>query len=123
MKNWHFLTVVVFLLSGCEGSQENTQPDFVPQFSNQTTEAIQDLSGRLGIQSGDIKVVSEKSVTWSDGSLGCPKEGMMYTQALVEGTLIVLRVEGRDYQYHSGQGRALFYCKNPVSPAPKSSAD
>ena len=123
MKNWHFLIVVVFLLSSCEGRQESRQAEFVPEVSRQTTEAIQDLSGRLGIPSGEVQAVSEKSVTWRDGSLGCPKEGMMYTQALVEGTLIVLRVEGRDYQYHSGQGRAPFYCENPVSPASKSSAD
>ena len=123
MKNWHFLIVVVFLLSSCEGRQESRQAEITLQVSRQTTEAIQDLSGRLGIPSGEVQAVSEKSVTWRDGSLGCPKEGMMYTQALVEGTLIVLRVEGRDYQYHSGQGRAPFYCENPVSPTPKSSED
>ena len=123
MKSWHFLIVVVFLLSSCEGRQESRQAEFAPEVSRQTTEAIQDLSERLGIPSGEVQAVSEKRVTWRDGSLGCPKEGMMYTQALIEGTLIVLRVEGRDYQYHSGQGRAPFYCENPVGPASKSSAD
>ena len=123
MKNWHFLMVVIFLLSSCEGRQESIQAELAPEVSRHTTEAIQDLSGRLGIPSGEVQAVSEKRVTWRDGSLGCPKEGMMYTQSLIEGTLIVLRVEGRDYQYHSGQGRAPFYCENPVSPAPKSSAD
>ena len=123
MKNWHFLIVVVFLLSSCEGRQESRQAEITPQVSRQTTEAIQDLSGRLGIPSGEVQAVSEKRVTWRDGSLGCPQKGMMYTQALVEGTLIVLRVEGRDYQYHSGQGRAPFYCENPVGPTPKSSED
>ena len=123
MKSWHFLMVVVFLLSSCEGRQESRQAEFAPEVSQQTTEAVQDLSGRLGIPSGEVQAVSEKRVTWRDGSLGCPKEGMMYTQALIEGTLIVLRVEGRDYQYHSGQGRAPFYCENPVGPASKSSVD
>jgi len=123
MKNWHFLMVVVFLLSSCEGRQESRQAEFVPEASQQTTEAIQDLSERLGIPSGKVQAVSEEKVTWRNSSLGCPKEGMMYTQALVEGTLIVLRVEGRDYPYHSGQGRAPFYCENPVGPASKSAAD
>jgi hypothetical protein len=123
MRSRHFLIVAAFLLSSCEGRQENTQAEFTAEVSRQTTEAIQDLSGRLGIPSGEVQSVSETRVTWRDGSLGCPKEGMMYTQALVKGTLMVLRVDGRDYQYHSGQGRASFYCENPVSPAPKSSAD
>ena len=94
-----------------------------PELSQQLTEAIQDLAGRLDVQSDDIKVIVEKNVTWRDGSLGCPKEGMMYTQALVPGMLIVLRVDGSEYEYHSGGGRAPFYCENPVSPVPRSSAD
>jgi hypothetical protein len=27
------------------------------------------------------EVVSAKAVTWSDGSLGCPEPGKLYTQA------------------------------------------
>lgn len=123
MKNGRFLIVIVFLLSGCEGRQESEQAEFAPEVSRQTTEAIQDLSRRLGIPSGEIQAVSEKRVTWRNGSMGCPKEGMMYTQALVEGTLIILQAEGRNYQYHSGHGRAPFYCENPVGPASGPSVD
>ena len=116
--------VFVFLLSSCEGRQESRQTEFAPEVSRQTTEAIQDLSERLDIPSGEVQAVSEKRVTWRDGSLGCPKEGMMYTQALVPGMLIVLRVDGSEYEYHSGGGRVPFYCENPASPASaKSSAD
>jgi len=89
----------------------------VPEFSEQATEAIRDLAGRLGVPSGEITVAKETSVTWRNGSLGCPKEGMMYTQALVEGSLIVLRVDGTNYQYHSAKGRAPFLCENPEKPA------
>jgi hypothetical protein len=117
MKRIYYLSFFVFLLSGCESGLDSEQVQSVPEFSQPSSEAIQDLSGRLGIQSGEIKVVSEKNVTWRDGSLGCPKPGMMYTQALVEGTLIVLRVDDTKYEYHSGGGRAPFYCENPVSPA------
>ena len=123
MKRIYYLSFFIFLLSGCESGLDSEQAQSVPEFSQPITKAIQDLSGRLGIQSGEIKVVSEKNLTWRDGSLGCPQEGMMYTQALVPGTLIVLRVDDTEYEYHSGSGRAPFYCENPVSPAPKSSAD
>lgn len=79
--------------------------------------AVLDLSERLEIPVEDIKVLSEESVTWRDGSLGCPKPDMMYTQALVEGMRIILQAKGKDYAYHSGQGRPPFFCENPVSPA------
>ena len=41
---------------------------------------------------------------------------MMYTQALVEGSLIVLRVDGKHYQYHAAKGRQPFLCENPEKP-------
>lgn len=85
--------------------------------------AVTDLASRLGIPERDIEVLTEENVTWRDGSLGCPRPGMMYTQALVEGSRIVLRADGRDYSYHSGAGRAPFYCENPVSPAAGPSAE
>ena len=120
---WLLVPCLTFVMAGCEGAVQSGQAVSEPELSQQLTEAIRDLAGRLDVQSDDIKVIVEKNVTWRDGSLGCPRKGMMYTQALVEGTLIVLRVEGRDYQYHSGQGRAPFYCENPVGPASKSSVD
>ena len=39
----------------------------------------------------DLKVLSAEAVTWSDGSLGCPEPGMMYTQALVPGYRVQIR--------------------------------
>lgn len=123
MKGKFLLSLVVGTLSACESRLDSEQAVSVAEFSQPVTEAVQDLSGRLGINADEIKLVTEKSVIWRDGSLGCPKEGMMYTQAVVEGTLIVLRVDGKNYQYHSGKGRPPFYCENPEKPAPKPGAD
>ena len=78
--------------------------------------AKEDLSKRLGIQMGEIMLLSMEEVTWRDGSLGCPKPGMQYTQALVNGTLIVLSVDGRQYRYHSGRGGTPFLCENKPDP-------
>ena len=114
---------LVFPLAGCEGVLENGQAETKSGSSQQVTEAILDLSGRLGVQDSDVRLIVERDVTWRDGSLGCPKEDMMYTQALVEGSLILLRVDDAEYEYHSGGGRAPFYCENPVTSTPKSSAE
>jgi hypothetical protein len=78
--------------------------------------AMTDLVARFGVAADGIKVVSVEEVTWSDGSLGCPLPGMRYTQALVNGTRIVLESDGRSYQYHSGPNREPFYCANPADP-------
>jgi hypothetical protein len=78
--------------------------------------ALGDLVNRISVDPAAIEVVSIEEVTWSDGSLGCPQPDMSYTQALVNGTRIILRVSGVDYEYHSGGRRAPFYCKNPIDP-------
>ena len=110
------LAGVLLGLSGCQAGEQ--APDKSPdqQLSALATEAVSDLADRLGLSAGDVRLVSEESVTWRDGSLGCPQKGMMYTQALVPGTLIVLAVGDLEYRYHAGQGRGAFYCSNPQSP-------
>jgi hypothetical protein len=56
--------------------------------------ALADLAHRLAVDAAAIVVVSSEDVTWSDGSLGCPEPGMRYTQALVNGTRVILEYEG-----------------------------
>ncbi|MDL9979478.1 hypothetical protein [Microbacterium candidum] len=66
-----------------------------------------------GVDIEDVVVVSYDDVTWRDGSLGCPRPGLMYTQALVEGYRIVLRVGGRELHYHGRRGAQSFRCDRP----------
>ena len=115
---------LIVVLQGCR-NREDPAVDLKsqPRADSLSALAVTDLASRLGIPETDIVVLSEENVTWRDGSLGCPRPGMMYTQALVEGSRIVLRAGGRDYSYHSGAGKPPFYCEDPVSPAPGSSAD
>ena len=118
-----FVPCLIFTVVACKGTHENAQAESEPEFSQPVTEAVQDLANRLGVSSEEIVLVKEESVTWRDGSLGCPKANMMYTQALIEGALIVLRVDGRDYQYHSGNGRESVFCETPEKPMSRPSAD
>jgi hypothetical protein len=73
--------------------------------------AVEDLAGRLGIEPDAVTVIDARAVTWPDGSLGCPEPGMMYTQVLVDGMLVVLEAGGRQYEYHGGD--PLFLCEQP----------
>lgn len=72
--------------------------------------ALDDLAGLLGVTPDDIEIVTSEMVTWPDGSLGCPEPGMSYTQALVEGSKVVLRYEDRVYVYHAGEDDQPFLC-------------
>ncbi|MBS3754046.1 MAG: hypothetical protein KGY46_11775 [Anaerolineales bacterium] len=63
-----------------------------------------DLASRLGISEDEISVVSAEAKNWSDASLGCPEEGMMYAQVLTPGYQIILLANGVEYDYRTDQG-------------------
>ena len=74
-------------------------------------QAVTDLASRLKIDASNIDTVSAQSISWPDGSLGCPQPGMLYTQVMVDGALIQLSVDGTSYSYHSGASGAPFLCQ------------
>ncbi|MCJ7659110.1 MAG: hypothetical protein MUO67_08170, partial [Anaerolineales bacterium] len=99
----------------CEG--ENMPPVNSTDTSIQNpliAQAKEDLAERLGIPTTEIELLKIEEVTWRDGSLGCPQPGMLYTQALVNGSLIQLMHKDTVYQYHSGKGGPPFLCENPT---------
>jgi hypothetical protein len=74
-----------------------------------------DLAQRLGVGREAITVARAEAVTWSDGSLGCPQPGVMYTQALVEGYWVVLEAGGVQYDYRVGERGSFSLCRGPAS--------
>lgn len=85
-----------------------------PSHSAVAAAAVADLAATLGVEPASVEVVSEEEVTWSNGSLGCAKKGMSYTQVLIDGSRIVLRADGTDHEYHSGGDAAPFRCPRPT---------
>ncbi|MDP2659469.1 MAG: hypothetical protein Q8R28_01890 [Dehalococcoidia bacterium] len=80
------------------------EPGAPPQAQPLVDLAKADLSRRLGVEMGQIKLVSIEEVTWSDGSLGFPKPGMMYIQTLIPGFRMILSQGGQTYEYHTDRG-------------------
>lgn len=70
---------------------------------------VADLAHR-GVE-GTPELVSAEAVTWPNGALGCPKPGMAYTQAMVEGARVVVSVEGVAYDYRFGRGASPVLCE------------
>ncbi len=82
-----------------------------PRQNTQVAAALEDLAGRLGTDPGDIEVVVWDAVTWPDGSIGCPRPGMGYTQVLIEGVRIVLVYDTAEYNYHAAGTGIPFLCE------------
>lgn len=72
-----------------------------------------DLQARLEDPAAAVTTVSAESVTWPDGSLGCPEPGQMYTQALVDGYQVIVEVGGTRYDYRVGSGTDVRLCEGP----------
>ena len=79
--------------------------------------ALQELANRLNIDVGEIDISLIEEREWSDGSLGCPAEGYMYTQALVPGYYILLLAGDEEYAYHTDAGNQVILCVDGA-PAP-----
>jgi hypothetical protein len=69
-----------------------------------------DLVERLDVGREAVAVVQAEYVIWSDGSLGCPQPDMMYTQALLPGYRIVLRVGDETFNYHAAESGYFVLC-------------
>ncbi|HSI52576.1 MAG TPA: hypothetical protein VK981_01320 [Ramlibacter sp.] len=69
-----------------------------------------DAAQRSGLPAAQLAVVSAESVTWPDVSLGCPKPDMMYTQALVPGFRVRLKVGKEVWDYRAGERGGLVLC-------------
>jgi len=75
----------------------------------------EDLGKRLRIDDPQApRLVRAQSVTWGDGSLGCPQPGQYYTQALVPGYWVVLEYEGRAYDYRASERGYFSLCESPA---------
>ena len=84
-----------------------------PALKSFVDRAVADLARRREVDPAEIRVIEARAVVWPDGSLGCPRPGMQYTQALQEGVLIRLQLGGRTYAYHGGGSRMPELCDAP----------
>ncbi len=74
---------------------------------------VADAAARLGVDPSAVSIVSAQAETFSDGSLGCPQRGVMYTQALVDGYQVVVEASGTQLDYR-GSGLGQFrLCEKP----------
>jgi len=81
-----------------------------PTLESITTAVLEDAARRTGVARANLSVESAGTVTWPDGSLGCPQPGMNYTMALVPGYRITVRAGERVLDYHASQRGYFVLC-------------
>ena len=72
--------------------------------------AVADLAKKLQISAEKIRISSMEATIWPDGSLGCPKQGITYTQALTPGFKLTLEADGKSYPYHTDENETVVFC-------------
>ena len=108
-----FILFIVLLFSGCVEQIEQTQYEtvlndsVVPEYSPVVDLAKKDLSEKLNIPIGNIKLVKEEAVDWPDTSLGYSEKGMNYAQVITSGFRIILNAQDKLYEYHSDYKRIV----------------
>lgn len=126
------LALVVLLGTGCTAYASPTANDtpkeplsadanrISPMMNkeDQTLFARKDLANRLDLDLEYVTLSGASKVTWRSGAIGCPEDGKMYTQALVPGVLIMLKVEHTPYRYHGTPTGVPFYCSNDRAESP-----
>jgi hypothetical protein len=70
-------------------------------------------AAETNVDPASVVVVSAEPVTWKDGSLDCPRIGVMYTQGIVAGYKVVVSAAGRTLDYRWGRSGDPRLCLPP----------
>lgn len=109
-----------------EPSEDETTPETVPEDKGipvtgevpqeMMSEIVADLNARTGVAETDTTLIRAEQAVWNDGSLGCPKPGEVYTQALVNGYWIVFEHDGDTYDYRASDTGFFKLCEGLGQP-------
>ena len=117
------LLVAVWIVGGCSAASSSVPPSQSPGEKPSGNIAlptsviepvVAEVAKLAGVPADQVTVISAEEVTFSDGSLGCPVPGQVYTQALVDGYKIVAEAGGKTYDFR-GSGSTFRQCTNPTS--------
>lgn len=75
------------------------------------------LAKHLDIPESRFTLIEAQEKTWNNGAIGCPKEGMMYTQALIPGYYLKFKHGNETFPIHvsanhMGGVRYMVLCKD-----------
>ncbi len=89
-------------------NESNIQP--LPGSDDVLALVLADLAEKTGLPPDQITLTEMEATNWSDASLGCPQEGMMYAQVITPGYLMRFEAGGQAYEYHTDETRSFVLC-------------
>lgn len=95
--------------------EETATPGIVPPPVSSPSEtmvqmSINDLHEKFNIAAEAVTVSEVTPMSWPDASLGCPKKGVLYIQAVTPGFQILLEADGHVFTFHTNQDRIVTLC-------------
>ena len=123
-----FALAVVFVLGVLEAQTTEREPTVTPSVipapipigktalvKGEVPQAIlesilKEAAALSKVDRDQLVIARAQSVVWSDGSLGCPEPGMMYTQALVNGYWVIIDAAGQTYDFRVDRSGRFQLC-------------
>ena len=103
---------------------ESIMPEkpLTPEEQKIAEQATAILAKELNVVPEDVTILEVTHVTWRDSSLGCPEQGMMYTQVITPGYRVKAEVNGETYAVHMNEKGVGKICpanraRPPLEPA------
>ncbi len=79
-----------------------------------------DAARRFTVSENEVVLVDAERLTWSDGAMGCPEPGQVYTQMLVPGFRVTAKTIAGQMLYHTdSRGNAVTCAATHFQPGPK----
>jgi hypothetical protein len=72
---------------------------------------LKDAAAHLGVSVADVRVERVEARQWPDSSLGCPRPGVMYSQIVTPGFLIIISGGGKTLEYHTDARARVVLCQ------------
>jgi len=88
------------------------------QSSGPVQSAVDRLARRLGIAAQHVEVVSAEQVAWPTSALGVERRGRMALQVITPGYRVVLKAQGKQFEYHTDSGRRVVLARIEAGPSP-----
>lgn len=93
-------------------------PSGAPGLPDIQAQALADAARRSGLPASALQLISAEAVTWPDGAVGCPRPGLLYTQALVSGYQVRIRAGTELLSYHASARGSAAFCPASQAKAP-----
>jgi hypothetical protein len=82
-----------------------------PEAQSVVDAAVREAASYAAVAATDVKVQQIEAREWPDSSLGCPRPGLMYSQVVTPGYLIVVEAGSRVLEYHSDARGRVVLCQ------------